>query len=233
MQCCNPGRPAQYALLFSERAMESFGERDIALVADRPSAKEGEAPMAGAVDPFARALRSATKCISTRKGDRSMATTAKPSYVRRRDIDNSVWYADHHLLSFLAKREDTGGAFALLETHSLKGGEPPLHVHHHEDESLYILEGEVDFFLDGRRVPCKPGDLVFVPRGTQHTYEVQTDEFRVLILSVPAGLEQYFVEMGRPAETLTPPTTSQGPLDADRMAAVARKHGSEFTSDDA
>lgn len=36
--------------------------------------------------------------------------------------------------------QETGGAFALLETVTPPGAGPPPHVHHREDETFYVLE---------------------------------------------------------------------------------------------
>lgn len=44
----------------------------------------------------------------------------------------------------------------------------PPHVHPDQDEYLYILEGRLDFMLDGRDDFATPGDTVRLPRGKPH-----------------------------------------------------------------
>ena len=44
----------------------------------------------------------------------------------------------------------------------------PPHVHPDQDEYLYILEGRLDFMLDGRDAFATPGDTVRLPRGKPH-----------------------------------------------------------------
>ena len=61
----------------------------------------------------------------------------------RRSLDRSVWYSGW-LLIFLATAEETRGQFALIEATSRKGNVPPRHIHHREEESFYVLEGEMN-----------------------------------------------------------------------------------------
>ena len=44
----------------------------------------------------------------------------------------------------------------------------PPHIHPDQDEYLYILEGRLDFFLDGPTSRATPGDLVRLPMGKPH-----------------------------------------------------------------
>jgi mannose-6-phosphate isomerase-like protein (cupin superfamily) len=44
----------------------------------------------------------------------------------------------------------------------------PPHIHPDQDEYLYILEGQLDFFLDGAETQGSPGDLVRLPMGKPH-----------------------------------------------------------------
>jgi len=92
-------------------------------------------------------------------------------------------------------REQTGGALGLFrQTIAPKSG-PPLHIHRSNDEFFYILSGEFKFKLGDRVVSASPGSVVFVPRGTKHTFENSGSEPGVLLVGVtPGGLEKFFVE---------------------------------------
>ena len=46
----------------------------------------------------------------------------------------------------------------------------PLHVHHHDDEAWYVLEGILRLQSGKDEVEARAGSGVFVPRGTPHTY---------------------------------------------------------------
>jgi mannose-6-phosphate isomerase-like protein (cupin superfamily) len=95
----------------------------------------------------------------------------------------------------LATREQTGGALGLLrQTIAPKSG-PPLHIHRAEDEFYYIVSGEFNFRLGDRIVSAPAQSIVFVPRGTAHTFENVGTKPGVLLLGVtPGGLEMMFAE---------------------------------------
>jgi mannose-6-phosphate isomerase-like protein (cupin superfamily) len=46
----------------------------------------------------------------------------------------------------------------------------PLHLHHNDDETWYVLEGTLGVRVGDKDVEAKAGSAVFVPRGTPHTY---------------------------------------------------------------
>jgi len=60
------------------------------------------------------------------------------------ELNNSLWYIGH-LMSILISSKDTGGAFSLIHGFEVKGLEPPPHTHTREDESFYLLNGEIDY----------------------------------------------------------------------------------------
>jgi mannose-6-phosphate isomerase-like protein (cupin superfamily) len=46
----------------------------------------------------------------------------------------------------------------------------PLHLHHHDDEAWYVVEGVLGVQVGAEDVEARAGAAVFVPRGTPHTY---------------------------------------------------------------
>ena len=93
-----------------------------------------------------------------------------------------------------ASAETTGGAFTLFEER--EPVDTPLHVHEHEDELFYVLEGEHIFEVGEREFRAGSGDLVYAPRGVPHAQKrVVPRTGRVLILTSPAGLEGFFREL--------------------------------------
>jgi quercetin dioxygenase-like cupin family protein len=169
-----------------------------------------------------------SKIDRERKERSPMSNTSIRPYSRTPNLENSVWYQGHTLLTYLATNRDTGGQFALLEVHSRKGGGPPPHIHPNEDECFFILEGEMEFIVDGRRFSGEAGSFVFIPRGTLHQPLLVSEEARALVLFTPGGAEGYFEEMAEPARAMTLPTEDAAPPDLERMAAVAKKYGSVF-----
>lgn len=137
--------------------------------------------------------------------------------------------------------QHTAGRFALWEGVLPRGAAPPLHSHP-QDETFYVLEGELTAWLvepelvDDRPIPpdwvgtrgrrCAVGSVVFAPAGAPHTFRVESDTARMLFLSTPAGIEEYVRTLGEPARWpwLQPPP--DGPrVPAERIAAVERRLG--------
>ncbi|MGH2893810.1 MAG: cupin domain-containing protein [Solirubrobacteraceae bacterium] len=137
--------------------------------------------------------------------------------------------------------EQTGGRFALWEGVLPHGAAPPLHSHL-QDETFYVLEGEVTVWVvepeliedDGstsgwlktRARSCAVGAAVFAPGGMPHTFRIESDTARMLFLSTPAGIEDYVRALAEPARWswLQPP--ADGPRVApERLAAVERELG--------
>jgi quercetin dioxygenase-like cupin family protein len=69
----------------------------------------------------------------------------------RQSLDRSVWY-NGSLFTFLATGEETQGQFALIEALARKGNVPPRHIHHREDETFYVLEGEITVSVGDRTI---------------------------------------------------------------------------------
>jgi quercetin dioxygenase-like cupin family protein len=105
-----------------------------------------------------------------------------------------------------ASGEETGGGFAQIETIDPRGTATPLHTHLNEEETFYVLEGEVALFVDGEWMRVTAGDFALVPRNTPHGYVVVSERARMLVTFSPAGFEQVFIDLGVPvADSLEPP----------------------------
>jgi quercetin dioxygenase-like cupin family protein len=111
---------------------------------------------------------------------------------------------------------ETGDRFALIETVEEPGAEPPRHIHHREDEALYVLEGSLDVWIASRWVEVPAGAVVFLPRGVEHTF-VATERARVLALVAPAGLEGFYRE------------ADAARSEVERLVATAARYGCEIT----
>lgn len=115
----------------------------------------------------------------------------------------------------------TGGAFAVFDVVVPPGGGPPPHIHHREDETFLVVEGEIEFWVDGRTFMAKAGTWVFGPRGVPHRFHNHgSHEARMVILVTPAGIERFFEELSREVPTMPP--------DVAKVVAVCAKHGIEI-----
>ena len=73
-------------------------------------------------------------------------------------------------IEFLARSGDTPRFNLAIITIQPHAGGPPEHLHQDEDDSFYILEGELTFGVDGEEVVAGPGTFVLVPPGLRHTF---------------------------------------------------------------
>ncbi len=96
-------------------------------------------------------------------------------------------------MAFKLRGEHSGGRLTVLETVVAPGEGPPLHTHANEDETLYVIEGEVRFKLGDDLQSGGVGAFVFVPRGTPHTFQnVGDGQARMLVSFTPSGMEGFF-----------------------------------------
>ena len=71
---------------------------------------------------------------------------------------------------------DPMGRVALLERVERRGEEPPRHLHTREDEIVYVLAGELTYYVDEKTQTATAGTWVFLPRGMEQTFTVESDE---------------------------------------------------------
>jgi len=115
-----------------------------------------------------------------------------------------------------ASADTTGGAFTIFEEN--EPVDTPLHVHEHEDEMFYVLEGEHVFQVGDEEFRVGPGACVFAPRGVPHAQRrVVPRRGRILVLTSPAGLEGFFRELAD--------ADAAGGLDSEAYATVSRNYG--------
>ena len=115
----------------------------------------------------------------------------------------------------------TGEGFSLVE-HPIapRTLAAPMHVHQHEDEYSYVLEGELGVQVSDEVRYAKAGELVCKPRGIWHAFWNRTDEpARVLEIISPAGFERYFAEL---KQLLEPQPDFEG------VAALQARYGLEM-----
>jgi quercetin dioxygenase-like cupin family protein len=123
---------------------------------------------------------------------------------------------------------ETGGRFALLTTHTQRGGEPPLHAHSREDEVVYVVEGHVTVYVGDEQRDCPAGACVVLPRGREHTFRVESGSARLLVLLLPAGLEDLYRELGTSSH-LHGGNVRAGSQDVDRLVTLAAHYGVAIT----
>jgi len=114
--------------------------------------------------------------------------------------------------------------FALIEFLFPHHASPPLHTHP-QDESYIVLDGQLTVQAGENRFELGPGGVGVVPAGVAHTFRVDIDTARVLVLSTPAGLERFVRDGSVPATSPTlPPPDTRRPT-TKRLERVFSNHG--------
>jgi len=115
----------------------------------------------------------------------------------------------------------TKGAFGLIEHWEVPVGfATPYHTHHREDESFYVLDGEIGFVCDGKWLKGGPGTFVYGPREIPHGFQVMGDSpARMLLMCTPGGFEGFVLEQ------TTPIADPPSPPDMARLMTLAAKYG--------
>ena len=116
---------------------------------------------------------------------------------------------------------DTNGTLSVVESHDVPGGGPPPHIHHREDETFQILEGDYEFMVGGKTIPAKSGTTLFAPRGIPHNYRyLGQSSGRLMCVVTPAGCEGFFEEIGA--------LSSQQQQDIPLVMEIAKRYGLEI-----
>ena len=116
---------------------------------------------------------------------------------------------------------DTGGLISAVESHDVPGGGPPPHIHHREDETFQILEGDYKFTVGGETFVARKGTTIFAPRGVPHFYRYLGEKpGRLMCVITPAGFERFFEAIG----ALTP----EQQQDIPRVMTIAKELGLEL-----
>lgn len=127
---------------------------------------------------------------------------------------------------FLATGELTSGKFALVEERAPRGVGAPLHRHPADDESFYVLEGAMTFFVgEGPPRDGAPGTFVHIPAGTVHGFRIDSQTARYLILTT--------VQHGEFYRAITLPSLDGGlapseSVDREGIGKACRDFGVEF-----
>ncbi len=96
-------------------------------------------------------------------------------------------------------------------------------MHSREDQLIYVLDGRVTFDRDGERIDGPAGTWLFLPRGSDHTFSVESADARLLVMLAPAGLENCLGESGQPDN----PAAEQPVI--ERLVATAARYGVAIT----
>jgi mannose-6-phosphate isomerase-like protein (cupin superfamily) len=115
----------------------------------------------------------------------------------------------------------TGGSYYLCEAIFGPESGSPMHIHHHEDEVIHVLEGTIDIRFGEGDLHIPEGGTVHLPRGVAHAlYNPLKTRLKLMVHTIPAGLEKYFDEVDTAIQ--------EGTLNNEVHAQISAKYGLEW-----
>jgi quercetin dioxygenase-like cupin family protein len=125
------------------------------------------------------------------------------------------WSRDHTFVK--VSSADSAGAFALMEDNLKTGFALGLHPHRQHAETFYILDGDVDFYLDGDWITAPPGTTVHIPPGVEHAVVLPEGRSgKLLMIFQPAGFDRFLKQLSALSEA--------EPADEKRLNALSRDY---------
>ena len=116
----------------------------------------------------------------------------------------------------LLSGEQTGGQICLFENRSGGDTRTPIHVHAGDDETVYVIEGELTAVIDGRPRRLTTGDNMFLPRGIPHQLvNMSGKPNRYILIGTPAFFDRFVEEAGRELQA-----GEEGEAEVERTADV-------------
>ena len=147
------------------------------------------------------------------------------------DSDNREFVLAGIDMKCLLTGEQTAGQFCLLENKSGGNTRTPIHVHANDDETVYVIEGELTAVVDGRPRRLAAGESIFLPRGIPHQLvNMSGNPNRYILIGTPALFDRFVEEAGRelrPDEVVRPPT----PAEIERLREASPRFGITLLSD--
>jgi len=115
----------------------------------------------------------------------------------------------------------TGSGYYLFESVFDPESGNRLHVHRHEDEVVYVLEGAIEIRLDNQKLQASSGGVAHLPKNIPHAlYNPLKTPLRILAMAIPGGMELFFDDLSVAYE--------DGTLDDATHKNISQKYGIEW-----
>ncbi len=139
--------------------------------------------------------------------------------IRQDGEGEQMWFAGGGVFTWKATAAETGGAFLILEDRMERNKMTPMHLHPEQDETIYVLDGELLVDIEGEQHAVHRGGLFFAPRGVPHAFMVTSQTAHVLSFLVDGSGERFYRQAGRP---ITSPADAEQPADFALLRHVAQ-----------
>jgi quercetin dioxygenase-like cupin family protein len=139
------------------------------------------------------------------------------------------YYFDVALGSILLSREDTGGAYCLLDMRVAPGKGVPRHTHTREDEALFVLSGELEATVGDEIFTLRAGQTLIAPRNIPHRLRNSGNvPNHYLIMFSPAGFEEFLKATSVPAPDNAVAPNEPHPVAVQNVFELASDYGIQF-----
>ena len=136
----------------------------------------------------------------------------------------AIWFQGG-IITMKARAKDTDGMYGVTEWYGPRGMVAPGHIHEHEAEGFYILEGTLRMGIGDQVYRATPGDFLHVPPKTVHDWVVESTTCKFLVWIIAGGFEHFFEELADPALSATFPYTTHVNPTLEQVMAAGAKYG--------
>ncbi|MDO1445539.1 quercetin 2,3-dioxygenase [Rhodocytophaga aerolata] len=126
------------------------------------------------------------------------------------------------VVNMLARGCDTGDLYEWVVITGGKGAFFPSHVHQVTHEVLFVLEGEVEVWMNNTVYRCIKGDFVSIPPKTTHAFRMATHRTQVLSITNGHRMSDLYRTLGQPYTGYVQPSDAISPL-ADQNFVPAQQ----------
>jgi mannose-6-phosphate isomerase-like protein (cupin superfamily) len=138
------------------------------------------------------------------------------------------------LTSILIDGAQTGGRFSLHRTEQASGGATPPHVHDREDETVFVLAGELTVETNGRSMSLREGQTYLLPRGVPHRLSNRgAADVAYIVFCTPAGFDDFVRQAGTRVVGASPGARPMSAAEAARLIEVMERFGIHRVEEDA
>ena len=126
------------------------------------------------------------------------------------------------VLNTVARTVDTGGYYEMMTWTGGQGAGLPLHRYPESHQAFYVLEGTVEFWLDGKRYLLGAGDYASIPPKTDMAFNFKNHRNKVLIWATGGDVYRAMSAMGEPFDGHVQPETAKVGLTTSDTAKASQ-----------